>query len=150
MSHTFSSAHVHCVFSTRERVAHITPELESQLWSYIGGIARNHGFTSHAVGGVEDHMHVLLTIPPRISVAEAVQAIKGVSSKWIHETRPDQKDFAWQQGYGAFSIGISQMDDTIRYINNQREHHKKRDFQEEFLAFLKKHGIEYDPKYVWG
>ncbi len=150
MAHTYSSTHVHCVFSTKQRTAHINTEMQSKLWPYIGGIAHNHGLIARAVGGTEDHLHVLLTVPPRIAVAEAVQKIKAASSKWIHETWPDKKAFAWQEGYGAFSVGISHLDDTISYIHAQAEHHKKRDFQQEFLAFLKKHGIDYDPKYVWG
>ncbi len=150
MSHTYSSNHVHCVFSTKERIPRITPEIQLKLWFYIGGISRNHGFAACVVGGSEDHVHALLTVPPSIAIAEAIQAVKTVSSKWIHETWFDQKDFKWQRGYGAFSVGISQLNDTIAYIKNQAEHHKRRDFHEEFLAFLNKHGIEYDPRYVWG
>jgi REP element-mobilizing transposase RayT len=150
MPHTYSSTFVHCVFSTKGRAKTISTEIQSKLWPYIAGIARNHEFNAVAIGGTDDHMHVLLSLPPKIALAEAVQYIKGGSSKWVHDMWPEKKDFAWQQGYGAFSVGISHLEDTISYIHNQAEHHRRRDFQEEFLAFLKKHGIEYDPAHVWG
>ena len=92
------------------------------------------------IGGVEDHVHVLLSLPSTLSVAKAVQLIKGNSSKWIHETFPEHQSFEWQEGYGAFSIGISGVDDTVKYIQNQAEHHRKMSFKEEVAAFLKKHG----------
>jgi putative transposase len=150
MPHTYSSNLVHCVFSTKERVRSLKPEVQPKLWSYMGGIARNHGFVALAVGGTEDHAHALLSLPPIMAVAKAVQLLKGSSSRWLHETHPDMKTFAWQQAYGAFSLSISHADDTIAYILNQSAHHAKRDFQQEFLAFLKKHGVQYDPAHVWG
>jgi REP element-mobilizing transposase RayT len=116
----------------------------------MGGIARENKMRALAIGGVEDHVHILLSIPSTLSVAKALQLIKGGSSKWVHETFPEHRDFEWQEGYGAFSIGVSQVDDTKKYIANQREHHRTRSFQEEFIAFLERHGIEYDPRYVWG
>jgi len=103
-----------------------------------------------AVGGTRDHVHILLSLPGTVSIAKALQLIKGGSSKWVHDTFPSCRRFAWQEGYGAFSIGISQVRQTAAYINAQHEHHRMRSFQEEFLAFLKKHGIEYDERYVWG
>ncbi len=84
-----------------------------------------------------------------MSVAKAMQLIKGGSSKWIHESFPMHRSFAWQEGYGAFSIGVSQIDSTVRYIKNQPEHHRRRTFQDELIAFLKKHRIQYDPQYLW-
>jgi putative transposase len=116
----------------------------------MGGIAREHGMKAMAVGGVADHAHILLSLPTTMSIAQAIQLIKGASSKWVHDTFPEHRAFAWQEGYGAFSIGISQVDGTVSYIRSQAEHHRKRTFQEEFLAFLRKHGIEYDERYVWG
>lgn len=100
------------------------------------------------VGGTENHAHVLLSLPATIALAKAVQLIKGASSHWMNENHTN--GFAWQQGYGAFTVGISQRDDTIAYIRSQAEHNRKRSFEEEFVAFLKKNGIEYDPQYVWG
>lgn len=149
MAHSFTSSLFHCVFSTKQRRKIITPELQERLWPYLGGIARENQMKAMAVGGIEDHVHMLLSLPSTMSVAKAMQLIKGGSSKWIHDKFPDHRHFAWQEGYGAFSIGISQGDDTVAYINGQREHHRKRSFQEEFLAFLEKHDIDYDPRYIW-
>jgi REP element-mobilizing transposase RayT len=116
----------------------------------MGGIARQNKMKALAVGGIEDHVHVLLSIPAVISVAKSIQLIKGGSSKWLHDTFPALRSFAWQEGYGAFSIGISQVEKTIEYILSQAKHHRRKTFQEEFLSFQKKHGMEYDLRYVWG
>jgi REP element-mobilizing transposase RayT len=102
-----------------------------------------------AIGGTTDHMHALLSLPGMMSFAKAVQLIKGGSSKWINDTFPRPKKFEWQEGYGAFSVSASQVPKTIAYINNQKEHHRKKTFQEEFLELLTKHGIEYDQRYVF-
>ena len=99
---------------------------------------------------MEDHAHLLLSLPPSLALAKAMQLIKGGSSKWVHDTFPEARDFGWQDGYGAFSIGISGVKATMAYIENQEEHHRKRNFEAEFVAFLKKHGIEYDERYVFG
>lgn len=150
MAHTYTANYIHLVFSTKNHERRLSPEIAPRIHSYIGGIARANGFKTLAVGGVEDHVHVLMSLPATISAARATQLIKGGSSLWIHETFADQRHFAWQQAYGAFSIGISQIAATKTYIANQREHHKRRDFRAEFIAFLKKHGIEYDERYVMG
>jgi len=102
-----------------------------------------------AIGGTTDHIHVLLSLPGMMSFSKAVQLIKGGSSKWINDTFPGPKKFTWQEGYGAFSVSVSQVPKTITYINNQKEHHRKKTFQEEFLELLMKHGIEYDQRYVF-
>jgi hypothetical protein len=101
-----------------------------------------------AVGGTDNHVHLLLSLPATMPLAKAMQLLKGGSSKWMNDSGANA--FAWQQGYGAFSVGISQQAGTISYIRSQAEHHHKRGFEEEFLAFLKKHRIEYDPSQVWG
>lgn len=150
MGHSYVSSFFHCVFSTKERRRTITTEIEERLWQYMGGIARENNMKAIKIGGIEDHFHVLLSLPSAMDIAKALQLIKGGSSKWVHETFPPQRDFAWQEGYGAFSVGISQLEDTRRYIANQREHHQTKSFKEEFVAFLERHGIEYDPRYVWG
>jgi len=142
--HSFTSCLVHCVFSTKERRRLITSALQERLWPYLGGMARAHKMKMLAVDGVEDHVHALLSIPATLPIAKAVQLLKGNSSKWIHETFPDQRLFGWQEGYGAFSIGVSGVDETIGYIRNQKEHHRSRSFKEELIAFLEKHGIEYE------
>ena len=150
MAHTFVNALFHCVFSTKERRRLITPNLQERLWPFMGGIAREQGFKALAIGGVEDHVHLLLSLSATIPISKAIQMVKGTSSKWVHDTFPKHDLFAWQEGYGAFSIGVSQMEATTAYIRSQPVHHRKKTFQEEFRAFLKKHGIEYDERYVWG
>ncbi|HTB95697.1 MAG TPA: IS200/IS605 family transposase [Terracidiphilus sp.] len=149
MSHTYCSALFHCAFSTKERRRWIAPEIQAQLWAYIGGIARQHGWKALGVGGVEDHMHILLSLPTSVPVSDAMRVIKSNSSGWMRE-ECGRKSFEWQEGFGAFSIGQSQVESTLTYIARQKEHHKKRDFQAEYIAFLKKHRIECDPRYVLG
>jgi REP element-mobilizing transposase RayT len=150
MAHSYVSNYYHCVFSTKERRKLITPDLEERLWPFLGGIARNHNMKALAIGGVEDHVHLLLSLPSTLAIAKAIQVVKGESSKWVHDKFPEHRQFGWQEGYGAFTIGISQKDGTVAYIHKQKEHHRQKTFQEEFLSFLAKHGIEYDPRYVWG
>lgn len=147
MSHTYISNLVHVVFSTKNRRDLIPADTRQRLWSFLGGIARKNGFKAIAIGGTANHVHVLLSLPATMPLAKAVQLIKGTSSKWMNDLG---YAFAWQEGYGAFTVGVSGQPDTIRYINSQEEHHRKRSFEEEFVAFLVKHKIDYDPKYVWG
>ena len=101
------------------------------------------------IGGVADHVHILLSLPSTLSIAKAMQLIKGGSSKWVHESFPEHRLFGWQVKYGAFSVSVSQLDKTVQYIQRQAEHHRKMTFQEEFLALLKKHRINYDERYLW-
>ncbi|MBS1802172.1 MAG: IS200/IS605 family transposase [Acidobacteria bacterium] len=149
MSHTYCRSLLHCVFSTKERRRSISPEIQSRLWAYIGGIARNHGIKALSVGGSDDHIHILISIPSTITIADAMRVIKSESSRWMHEVGKIAK-FEWQEGYGAFSIGYSQLQATLTYIADQQEHHRKQDFQAEFIAFLKKNNLEYDMQYVMG
>jgi putative transposase len=118
--------------------------LRDRLWRYLGGIAKQNKMKALAIGGTADHVHLLISLPPTLSVAKAVQLLKGNSSKWIHETFPRTRSFEWQEGYGAFSIGVSGMDATVSYIRNQTEHHRTRSFREEFATMLRKHGFDYD------
>jgi len=149
MSHTFTSSLFHCTFSTRGRRAQITVDLRERLWPFMGGIARENGMKALIVGDVEDHAHLLLSLPSTMPVAKAIQLIKGGSSKWVHDSFVQHRSFAWQEGYGAFSIGVSQVDRTIAYIQSQEEHHRRKTFQEEFLEILKKHGLPYDERCLW-
>jgi len=150
VAHTYISSLYHCIFSTKGRRKIINSDLQERLWPYLGGIARENKMKALAVGGVEDHVHLLLSLPATVDVAHAMQLIKGGSSKWIHDTFREHRTFAWQERYGAFSIGISQVDKTVAYIQKQSDHHRKKTFEEEFLSFLKKHGMEYDLRYIWG
>jgi putative transposase len=140
---SYTSLYVHVIFSTKERRKQIPENIQPRLWAYMGGIARANRFKAISVGGVEDHSHVLLSLHGSIPVAKAVQLIKAGSSKWMHEEM-NRPLFAWQEAYGAFSIGISQIPETVKYINSQKEHHRKRSFADEFALFLKKHGMVED------
>jgi REP element-mobilizing transposase RayT len=116
----------------------------------MGGIARENQVKALSIGGMQDHVHMLLSLPGTLPVAKAVQLIKGGSSKWVHDTFVDFRKFAWQEGYGAFSVNASLLEETIRYIDRQPQHHKQKTFQEEYIEFLKRHHIDYDERFVWG
>ncbi len=141
MSHRYESLLVHGIFSTKNRKPLIAKDVRPRLWAYIGGICRTNGFKALAVGGVEDHVHILLSLPATLTVAKAIQLIKGGSSKWMND-KSDRRSFAWQDSYGAFTIGISQVEETVRYINNQERHHLKVRFEDEFRKILERHGIK--------
>jgi len=144
--HSFTSALFHCVFSTKERKPLITDALAVRLWPYLGGIARENRIKALEIGGVADHLHLLLALPAALSVAKAMQLLKGNSSRWINETFREHRGFVWQEGYGAFSIGIGDVSRTKNYIRNQPIHHQRRTFTEELKAILNRHGIPYDDR----
>ncbi len=146
---SYVSSYFHCVFSTTERRSLIPPTLRDRLWPFLGGITRNNEMKAIEIGGVQDHVHLLLSLPATLSVANAMQLIKGGSSKWVHETFPEHRLFGWQVKYGAFSVSVSQLDKTIQFIKSQEEHHRKKTFQEEFLNLLNKHRIAFDERYLW-
>ena len=147
MSHTYAQNVVHVVFSTKDRKKVLDREFRPRLWAYITGVCANLGAHVHSVGGTEDHIHLLIQLPPVLPLAKAVATIKANSSRWASE---EGRKFAWQQGYGAFSVSASVIPVVLRYIQNQEEHHKKMDFKAELVAFLKKHRIEFDPRYLLG
>lgn len=147
MSHTYAANLIHCIFSTKERAPLIPPDRQEELWAYVLGIARNMNFKVLAIGGVTDHLHLLLSLPPKMNLAKVMCDLKTNSSKWMRESGAN---FAWQEGYGAFSVSPSRIADVQRYIRNQGEHHKKRNFEQEFMDLLKKSGVEFDEKYVFG
>ena len=147
MSHTYAQNVVHVVFSTKDRQKTISPEFQPRLWAYAAGVRQNPEILVHAIGGIEDHLHLLIQVPPSLSVAKAILTIKSNSSRWANE---QSHKFAWQQGYGSFSVSSSHVPAVVQYIRNPREHHKKRGFEEEFVALLKKHGMTFDPKFVFG
>jgi putative transposase len=143
MSHTHAANFVHCVFATKARHAVIPAELQEQLYAYLIGIADNLGFKILAAGGTSNHIHLLIGLPPALTLAEIVQKLKANSSRWLGENRVQ---FEWQKGYGAFSVSPSLLPTDQAYIRNQAEHHRKRSFEEEFLALLQKSGVAYDPE----
>jgi putative transposase len=139
--HSFVSCQLHCVFATHKRERWLTVDIQDRLWSYLGGIARENKMTAVAVGGVEDHVHMLIGLPATLSIAKALQLLKGNSSKWLHETFPALRLFQWQEGYGAFSIGVSGITSTRAYIGKQAAHHRRITFEEEVTTFLRKHNM---------
>jgi putative transposase len=147
MSHSYAQNHIHLVFSTKNREPLLSRDFLPRLWTYTAAICKNHDLLTFAVGGMEDHLHLLFRLPPTISLADAVTLIKSNSSKWIRERG---RNFAWQEGYGAFSVSSSNVSSVIKYIDTQEAHHRKINFEDEFISLLKKHNIPYDPKYVFG
>ena len=150
MANTYYSLHYHLIFSTKNRVAYLKPEIEQRVWAYIGGVSRQHKMTALQVGGFDDHIHALVMAPPTIAPSQIAQWLKGDSSRWIHETFPDLQDFAWQEGYGAFTVSKSNLEAIAGYIQKQREHHQRKSFQEEYRELLQNLGIQYDERYLWG
>lgn len=150
MPATYTSLLTHVVFSTKRRRPLITPDLEARLLPYFGGITRELRGTLLVSNSVTDHVHLLVALPPTIAISEAVGTLKGSSSKWVHETFPEARSFAWQRGFGAFSVSRSNVPGVARYIERQKEHHRKVTFQEEFVRFLRRHAIDVDERYLWG
>ena len=137
---SYTSILVHYVFATHERRPLISDELQPKLWAYMGGIARANGMKALAIGGMRDHVHLLLSLSATVTVAKAMQLIKAGSSKWMNDQKRT-KWFGWQEKYRAFTIGVSQKEVTIRYILNQAQHHAKKSFDDELKMILKRHGI---------
>lgn len=140
MGHTYVRNYVHLVFSTRDRRHVIRAPIREMLWDYMRGICRNYNVDVKAIGGVEDHVHMLIVLPPRLSLADAVRVVKANSSKWMAE---NGHWFSWQDGYAAFSVSVSNLAAVCEYVQNQEEHHRHRTFDEELEALLKKHGMEH-------
>ncbi len=150
MANTFTSLHYHIVFSTKDREPWIRQDIEQRVWSYLGGIARENEMKASLIGGIENHVHLLLGIPAKLSVSQGVQLIKGGSSSWMKDTFPGLGGFAWQDGYAAFTFSMSQVAEVEEYIRDQRDHHRLRSFEQEYRAFLDKHEIDYKEEYVFG
>ena len=149
MAHTYTSLHYHCVFSTLGRRNLIPQDRLPDVHAYMGGIVRNLKGKAIAIGGTTNHAHLLIGLPSAIAPAAAVGKIKANLTGWVHETFPAMSDFRWQEGYGAFSVSRSHIDSVASYILNQAKHHETITFEQEYLALLKKHNIEYDERYVW-
>jgi putative transposase len=147
VAHTFSRNHIHLVFSIKDRRNTITKDLQQRLWPYLAGICKNHEMIAVAVGGTQNHVHILFHLLPKLALAKAVVLLKANSSKWMGE---QGLQFSWQEGYGAFSVSSSNLDQVTRYIQNQEAHHKKTSFEDEFRTLLRKHGVECDPRFIFG
>lgn len=143
------SLQVHFVWSTARREPRLAPEWRDRLYGYIGGVLEHKKAKLLCAGGVSDHIHLYASLPSTVTIAELVNAMKANSSRWIHQAFPEQKSFAWQEGYGAFSVSKSAEEQVVRYIRDQEAHHHRHDFKAEFLAFLKKYQVEYDERYLW-
>ena len=146
-SHAFVLIHV--VFSTRNRKANLNAEVRPRLHAYLSTVARNLGCVCYCVGGVADHVHLAIRLSRTLTIAQLVQELKASSSKWLKTQSPLLADFAWQRGYGAFSVGPVDLGALQIYIDTQEDHHRTRSFQEEYLAFLVKYSVEYDERYIW-
>ena len=142
MPHTYVSCYYHCVFATKQRAPLLSPEIRERLYSYFGGIAQQYHVGLITSGGIEDHVHLLFSIPATRSISEVMKLFKGSSSRWLHRTFPHLDDFTWQEGYGAFTVSHSLLEKTISYINNQIEHHYKMDYDQEFQILLRKHYLD--------
>ncbi len=150
MSSTLANLTYHIVFSTKFREPLITPSLRDELHPYIGGIVRNKGGVLIRIGGIADHIHIVARLRPDIAVSDMLRIVKANSSKWVNErSKHGGGRFAWQTGYGAFTVSPSQLPGLNEYVEHQEEHHRSRSFQEEYVAILKKHGVEYDERYIF-
>jgi REP element-mobilizing transposase RayT len=149
MAGKYLSLLVHFTWSTARREPWLETEMREDLYSYIGGIMNNKKAKLIAAGGMFDHIHLCASLPSTISVADFVNAVKSNSSRWIHESFSQLRTFAWQEGYGAFSVSKSEEPRVVKYIGNQQDHHRKRTFKQELITLLDKHEIEYDERYLW-
>ncbi|MDQ3634682.1 MAG: IS200/IS605 family transposase [Acidobacteriota bacterium] len=148
MAKSYTNLIYHLVFSTKNRQPLITDNVKPRLYEYIGGIIRNKKGIALEIGGMSDHIHVLAKLRPDNSLSDVLRDLKANSSGWMHKVFPDQKDFSWQNGYGAFTVSASQIEIVRRYIANQEKHHGKFSFREEFIKLLKVNKIEFDEKYL--
>ncbi len=149
MSQTLTRLLAHLIFSTKHRTPIITPEVEPELFAYMGEILKNHDSRLLEAGGTSDHVHLLISQSKNVALSSLMKDVKKDSSSWIKTNGRSFRDFHWQDGYGAFSVSQSQVPALRRYIANQKEHHRRQSFQEELIALLKKHELDYDERYLW-
>ena len=149
MPHTYTNLNYHLVFSTKNREQLLKPDLRPNLYNYMGGIIRKHAGIAIEINGMSDHVHVLTKLHPDSSVSGILRDLKANASGWMHKLFPEEADFAWQKGYGAFTVSASQIDVVKDYIVLQETHHGKRSFRDEFIALLRKNRIEFDERYLW-
>lgn len=144
MPSAYTQNYYHAVFSTKHRRPIIDPSIEERLYPFIGGIVRDLRCSLLSNNGVPDHVHLLIRFRADLSISDLMQQVKARSSKWVNEEFTDRSRFAWQEGYGGFTVSRSSVDAVVSYIANQKEHHKKQDFRTEFMELLRRHGIEFD------
>jgi putative transposase len=149
MPQSLSKVILHIIFSTKNREPWLDSEVRPRMHAYLATICHDLGADFVRVCGVPDHVHIVTTLPRTLSQAQLIEQIKKVSSKWIKALDTRYRGFFWQRGYGAFSVSPSQLDSVLEYVNQQREHHRTRTFQEEYRDFLRKHGVDFDERYVW-
>ena len=147
MSRTFSNLLTHLIFSTKDRAPLIRKDMRDELHAYLGGLTRELEGKAYGVNGTNDHVHMLVNLPPRVSVSDAMRFIKANSSAWARNRW--KRVFAWQLGYGAFSVSKSNAQQVLKYIADQESHHRRVAFREEFINLLQKHGIDYEERYLW-
>jgi REP element-mobilizing transposase RayT len=150
MAHSYTSVNIHFVFSTKNRENLIDSSIRLRLHAYLGGIAKETKMVPLAIGGTDNHIHILVSMSPVLSPSKAIQILKTNSSRWIHEEFPKKSRFSWQVGYSGFSVSPRQLNNVKSYIHRQEEHHRLKSFEEEYVGFLRESGIEFDDKYVWG
>ncbi|MBO4530200.1 MAG: IS200/IS605 family transposase [Paludibacteraceae bacterium] len=149
MANTYNQIYIHLVFAVKYRDAVISQSWRQELYKYITGLIGNRGHKVYAIGGMSDHIHILISLSPKQSISELVLEIKRASTLWIKERGYVKCQFAWQEGFGAFSYGMSQIDNVVRYIQNQEIHHAKRSFRNEYVSFLELFNVEYNEKYIF-
>ena len=149
MAQSLSKILLHVVFSTKNRANIIPKIIEKKLHAYLAGVCRANGSNAFRVGGTANHVHIACTLPRTMTISKLLEEIKKSSSKWIKDQHTESKNFSWQAGYGAFSLGQSQLEILMNYIDRQHEHHTNLSFENEFLNFLQKYQIEYDEEYLW-
>jgi putative transposase len=149
MSHTFANVVVHVIFGTKGRRPAIDDSFRLQLFEYMGGIVRNEIGQALIIGGTGNHVHGLLSIGTDISIGQAMSKLKSLSSGWVHKTFASAAGFAWQSGYGVFSVSCSKVREVEKYISRQEEHHRTISFEDEFQTFLQRHGVQFDPARIW-
>ena len=150
MTHSYRLHYFHLIWSTRQRLPHIAPDVQSRLYPYLGAITRNHSGKLLEIGGMSDHVHLLIELSLLDKFSHFIRDLKASSSQWIHKNFPNLHDFAWQEGYGSFSVSYSALQHVQKYIQNQEQHHATMSFEEEYLKFLKHHHVKYDERFVLG
>jgi len=149
MPHSYSTLLTHVVFSTKDRMRFMDAEIRPELFAYMGGIVREMGGAARIVNGMEDHVHMLISLTADVAISDCLRVVKTNSSRWVHEAFGNHRKFAWQTGYGAFSVSASNEKQVIKYIRDQERHHRRMTFEEEFIALLRKHGVPFEERFLW-